>query len=168
MMKVMIMAGEASGDLHGANLVREISRQDPSIAFYGVGSRNMKDAGVRLLADASEISVVGATEVLTHLRPLCRAFNKLKRFLTEERPDLLILIDFPDFNIMLGLCIGHDALFLKNIEGLTTVFAVKDRVTGHNPVAALYTSRSYYQRLAKVRIEAPAADAGPGPGGPRD
>ncbi len=73
-----------------------------------------------------------------------------------------------DFNIMLGLCIGHDALFLKNVEGLTTVFAVKDRVTGHNPVAALYTSRSYYQRLAKVRIEAPAADAEHGPGGPRD
>ncbi len=98
----MIMAGEASGDLHGANLVREINRQDQSIAFYGVGSRNMRDAGVRLLADASEISVVGATEVLTHLRPLCRVFNRLKQFLAEERPDLLILIDFPDFNIMLG------------------------------------------------------------------
>jgi uncharacterized metal-binding protein len=57
-----------------------------------------------------------------------------------------------DFNIMLGLCIGHDALFLRNIKGLTTVFAVKDRVTGHNPMAALYTSRSYYKRLAKIPI----------------
>lgn len=55
-----------------------------------------------------------------------------------------------DFNIMLGLCIGHDALFLKHIKGLATVFAVKDRVTGHNPMAVLYTSHSYYQRLAKV------------------
>ncbi len=54
-----------------------------------------------------------------------------------------------DFNIMLGLCIGHDSLFLKHIKGLTTVFAVKDRVTGHNPLAPLYTSRSYYQRLLK-------------------
>ena len=52
-----------------------------------------------------------------------------------------------DFNIMLGLCIGHDSLFLKFVEGLTTVFAVKDRVTGHNPLATLYTLRSYYQRL---------------------
>ncbi len=102
MKKIMIMAGEASGDLHGANLVREIRRQDQSIAFFGVGSRNMKEAGVQLLADASQISVVGATEVLTHLRPLCRVFNRLKRFLGQERPDLLILIDFPDFNIMLG------------------------------------------------------------------
>ncbi|MHB1011550.1 MAG: DUF1847 domain-containing protein [Desulfobacteria bacterium] len=63
-----------------------------------------------------------------------------------------------DFNIMLGLCIGHDSLFLRNIEGLTTVFAVKDRVTGHNPLAALYTSRSYYQRLAKPR----RGDSAPG------
>ncbi len=54
-----------------------------------------------------------------------------------------------DFNILLGLCIGHDSLFLKHIEGLTTVFAVKDRVTGHNPLAPLYTSKSYYQRVAK-------------------
>lgn len=57
-----------------------------------------------------------------------------------------------DFNIMLGLCVGHDSLFLRHIKGLTTVFAVKDRVTGHNPVAALYTSRSYYQRLLKLRV----------------
>jgi len=54
-----------------------------------------------------------------------------------------------DFNILLGLCLGHDSLFLKFIDGLTTVFAAKDRVTGHNPMAALYTSRSYYQRLMR-------------------
>jgi uncharacterized metal-binding protein len=57
-----------------------------------------------------------------------------------------------DFNIMLGLCLGHDSLFLKFIDGLTTVFAVKDRVTGHNPMAALYTHRSYYQRLMKMEF----------------
>jgi uncharacterized metal-binding protein len=60
-----------------------------------------------------------------------------------------------DFNIMLGLCIGHDSLFLKYIEGLTTVLAVKDRVTGHNPVAVLYTSHSYYQRLMKIQYGSP-------------
>jgi len=60
-----------------------------------------------------------------------------------------------DFNVMLGLCIGHDSLFLKYIEGLTTVFAVKDRVTGHNPMVALYTSQSYYQRLKKMEYGSP-------------
>lgn len=102
MKKIMIMAGEASGDLHGANLARELTRQDPGIVVFGVGSSKMREAGVHLLADASEISVVGVTEVMTHIRPICRVFKLLKRFLRNERPDLLILIDFPDFNIMLG------------------------------------------------------------------
>jgi lipid-A-disaccharide synthase len=102
MKKIMIMSGEASGDLHGANLAREIGKQDPSIAIYGVGSKKMQEAGVRMLADAKEISVVGITEVLTHLGVITRVYAVLKRFLKNERPDLLVLIDFPDFNIMLG------------------------------------------------------------------
>jgi uncharacterized metal-binding protein len=55
-----------------------------------------------------------------------------------------------DFNIMFCLCVGHDSLFLKYIKGLTTVLAAKDRVTGHNPMAALYTANSYYQKLKKM------------------
>ncbi|HTG01245.1 MAG TPA: lipid-A-disaccharide synthase [Nitrospirota bacterium] len=102
MKKILIIAGEASGDMHGANLVREIRKKDNALEFFGVGSKRMQEAGVHLLADASEISVVGATEVLTHLGPIYRVFSRLKRFLREERPALLILIDFPDFNILLG------------------------------------------------------------------
>jgi lipid-A-disaccharide synthase len=102
MKKILIIAGEASGDLHGSNLVKAMKDKDPSLVFYGVGSRNMRDAGVSMLADASEISVVGATEVLTHIGAICRVYTKLKRFLREERPDLVILIDFPDFNILIG------------------------------------------------------------------
>ena len=102
MKKVMIMSGEASGDLHGANLARSVRQQDPSIMLYGVGSKKMSEAGVQMLADASEISVVGITAVLTHLPAIYRVYAKLKRFLKHDRPDLLILIDFPDFNILLG------------------------------------------------------------------
>jgi uncharacterized metal-binding protein len=58
-----------------------------------------------------------------------------------------------DLNLMLGLCVGHDALFLQHIQGLTTVFAVKDRITGHNPLAAVYTARSYYKRIARAPLE---------------
>ncbi len=102
MKKIMIMSGEASGDLHGANLARELWKQDPGMVIYGVGSKKMQGAGVRMLADAREISVVGITEVLTHLGAIYRVYSALKRFLKNERPDLLVLIDFPDFNIMLG------------------------------------------------------------------
>jgi uncharacterized metal-binding protein len=52
-----------------------------------------------------------------------------------------------DFNILLGLCVGHDSLFFKHAEAPVTVLAVKDRLTGHNPLAAVYTSNSYYSRL---------------------
>jgi uncharacterized metal-binding protein len=57
-----------------------------------------------------------------------------------------------DLNIMLCLCVGHDSLFLKYIKGPTTIMAAKDRVTGHNPMAAIYTSNSYYQRLKKLEF----------------
>jgi lipid-A-disaccharide synthase len=102
MKKILIISGEASGDLHGANLARELKRENPSLACFGVGSKRMREAGVQMLADASEISVVGGTEVLTHLGAIYRTYTRLKRFLKVDRPDLLVLIDFPDFNIMLG------------------------------------------------------------------
>ena len=102
MKKILIIAGEASGDLHGSNLVKALHEQAPHLKVYGVGSRRMREAGVTMLADASEISVVGATEVLTHIGAIYGVYAKLKRFLREERPDLLVLIDFPDFNILTG------------------------------------------------------------------
>jgi uncharacterized metal-binding protein len=55
-----------------------------------------------------------------------------------------------DFNVLLGLCVGHDSLFFKYTEAPTTVLAVKDRVTGHNPLAAVYLSESYYSWLDKL------------------
>jgi len=57
--------------------------------------------------------------------------------------------DKTDFNILLGLCVGHDSLFIKYANAYTTVLVVKDRVLGHNPVAALYTADGYYQRLKR-------------------
>ena len=54
-----------------------------------------------------------------------------------------------DLNVVLGLCVGHDALFLKRATAFTTVLAAKDRVTGHNPLAAVYTVHSYYRKLKK-------------------
>ncbi|HRT70353.1 MAG TPA: hypothetical protein P5308_03235, partial [Syntrophales bacterium] len=61
--KVLIVAGEASGDLHGANLVREMKEVDPGIQFYGIGGKRLQEAGVDLVARSSEMAVVGLTEV---------------------------------------------------------------------------------------------------------
>jgi len=58
-----------------------------------------------------------------------------------------------DFNILLGLCVGHDSLFFKHADAYTTVLAVKDRVTGHNPLAAIYLHDSYYRKLSSIPVE---------------
>ena len=100
--KVMIVAGEASGDLHGGNLVREMRRIDPSISFYGVGGERMRTEGVELLADAADMAVVGLTEVFLKLGAILRVMRRLKASLGNERPDLVILIDYPDFNLSLA------------------------------------------------------------------
>lgn len=98
----MIIAGEASGDLHGANLVKEVLKRDPSIVFFGIGGSRMREAGVDTLVDASDMAVVGLVEVFFHFRTIYRAFALMRRILKDDPPDLLILIDYPDFNIRLA------------------------------------------------------------------
>ncbi|MBU2262104.1 MAG: lipid-A-disaccharide synthase [Proteobacteria bacterium] len=98
----MIVAGEASGDLHGGNLVRAMRGIEPDLSFYGVGGERMRTAGVRLLADAADMAVVGLTEAVSKLWTILRAMRRLKDSLTGERPDLVILIDYPDFNLPLA------------------------------------------------------------------
>ena len=95
----MIVAGEASGDLHGANLVQEARRLDPGVSFFGIGGPRMREAGVDTLVDASEMAVVGLIEVIAHFDVISRAYLTLKKELAANPPDLLILIDYPDFNL---------------------------------------------------------------------
>ncbi|MHB9097460.1 MAG: lipid-A-disaccharide synthase [Syntrophales bacterium] len=99
---VMIVAGEASGDLHGGNLVRAMRAMDPHLSFYGVGGNRMRTEGVELLADAADMAVVGLTEVILKLGSILRVMHRLKTSLAVERPDLVILIDYPDFNLPLA------------------------------------------------------------------
>lgn len=100
--QVMIVAGEASGDLHGAHLVHSMREISPSISFFGMGGTELKDAGVEVLFDAARISVVGLTEVFSHLRDILAARRLLMQEMKSRKPALLIVIDFPDFNLMLA------------------------------------------------------------------
>lgn len=96
------MAGEASADLHGANLVKAVKDLDPEVTFCGIGGKNMEEAGVRILFSSSDMAVVGLTEVLSKARHIIKASMTLKTILKADRPDLLILIDYPEFNINLA------------------------------------------------------------------
>ena len=99
---VLIVAGEASGDLHGAHLVREMKAIDPSLSFCGVGGRNLEAEGVRLVARSSEMAVVGLTEVFSKLRFIAGVYFRLRGMLRAGKQDLVILIDYPDFNLRLA------------------------------------------------------------------
>ena len=96
---IFLVAGEASGDLHGSNLVKAIKRMQPGIDFMGIGGPMMMEAGVRILVPSSDMAVVGFTEVFRKIPLILGALGKVKRALESRRPSLLVLIDYPDFNL---------------------------------------------------------------------
>lgn len=100
--RILIVAGEASGDLHGARLVEALRQLAPQLIVEGMGGVQMRMAGVRLLADARETAVVGLLELWEKRRTLRVALQRLRAHLLSVRPALLILIDFPDFNLLLA------------------------------------------------------------------
>lgn len=95
----MIIAGEASGDLHGAHLVKALHALAPDVSVIGIGGTAMRDAGVDILVPSETLSVVGITEVAVKLPALAAARRRVREALARRRPRLLILIDFPDFNL---------------------------------------------------------------------
>lgn len=98
MPKIMFSAGEASGDLHGESLALAVKRQCPEAELIGFGGPRMEAAGVRLCADMREYSVMGFWEVIKNLGRILGLLKKLQAFMKLEKPDLLVLIDYPDFN----------------------------------------------------------------------
>ena len=96
-----IVAGEDSGDFHGANLAEALRKKVPGLKLSGIGGRQMADAGVELVFASERLAVVGILEVLSRLPEIWRGRQSFCRHLRETRPDLLVLIDFPDFNLNL-------------------------------------------------------------------
>jgi len=96
------VAGEASGDLHGARLAAEMKILWPGVTIRGMGGHRMASEGVEILVSCSDVAVVGLTEVFMKLPALRRALAILKSELELNRPDLLVLIDYPDFNLHLA------------------------------------------------------------------
>ncbi len=95
----MIIAGEASGDLHGSKLVLAMREKNSDLFFCGIGGQALRDAGVKIIVDASQLSVVGISEVFSKMPGLFRGMSVAKKLLKSLKPDLLIIIDFPDFNL---------------------------------------------------------------------
>ena len=97
--KIWLIAGESSGDLYGAKLAEDLKRLAPGAEFAGMGGTRMRSAGVRLLVDSTELGVVGIIEVVGILFKILSILRFLVKKAEEERPDAVVLIDYPGFNI---------------------------------------------------------------------
>jgi len=116
----MIIAGEASGDLHGSKLVDAMLKKKPDLFFCGIGGQALNNAGAKIYVDSSSLSVVGITEVFSKIPNIFKGVAVAKRLLKSLKPDLLILIDFPDFNL-------HIAAFAKKI-GIPVLYYISPQI----------------------------------------
>ena len=106
-MRILISAGEASGEMYGAGLIEALRRLAAcrgigQIEFFGLGGERMRAAGCDTVIDAKDVAVVGIFEVISHLPSIYRRFHQLVREAEDRKPDVAVLIDFPDFNFRLA------------------------------------------------------------------
>lgn len=99
---IMIVAGEASGDQRGAEVADELLRSNPNLTLFGIGGTHMRAAGVNTVVDVQELAVMGFIEPLKHLPRILQIFKQMKKMLQQEQPGLLILVDYPGFNLRLA------------------------------------------------------------------
>ncbi len=122
---VTILAGEASGDAHAAEFVEQLKLECPDLKLSGMGGQAMKQAGVDVIFDSSIIAVVGLVEVLRHWADIKKAMDIVKRHLDETRPDLLILVDYPEFNLKM-------ARYARSL-GIKVLFYISPQVWAWRP-----------------------------------
>lgn len=180
---VMMIAGEVSGDHHGARVVAALREQNPNIFFTGIGGAAMKAQGVRVMVDADSLSVVGVTEIFAKARSLLRGLSTAKKLLNSLKPDLLILIDFPDFNLNVAAAakkLGIPVLYyispqiwawragrVKKIKALVNHMAVilpfeADFYRRHQ-VPVTFVGHPLLDALPVAREDSPGPPAGNGP-----
>ncbi|HET7209403.1 MAG TPA: lipid-A-disaccharide synthase [Terriglobales bacterium] len=115
-MRILISAGEASGDMYGAQLIEALRRREPSLEIFGVGGDKMRGAGCETVVDAKDLAVVGITEILNHLPKIYGRYRALISEADRRRPDIAVVIDSPAFNWRVARQMHH--------RGIPTVYYV--------------------------------------------
>ena len=123
--KVMLVSGESSGDQHGANLFLELKKRSADIQGIGMGGKKMAEAGIDIQYDSSNIGGIGVIEVIKRYAEIKRALNAMQSLLLEQRPDLLICVDYKEFNFKL-------AGFAKK-NGIKVLFYVSPQIWAWRP-----------------------------------
>jgi lipid-A-disaccharide synthase len=100
--RILLVAGEASGDLHGGHLVEALRQRCPAAEVVGVGGARLRAAGMEILIDVTRLSAVGLVEIVGSIPRHWRAMRQLKQQMERHRPDLVVLVDYPGFNLMVA------------------------------------------------------------------
>ena len=100
--KILIIAGEASGDLLGAELYKALRPKRTPIDCFGMGGKLMQEAGVNILTNSDDLAVVGGVEVMKHFNKIRKAYRTIKKAIKQRKPNLVILIDYPGFNLRIA------------------------------------------------------------------
>jgi len=123
--KVMLVSGESSGDQHAANLFLELKKRCPDVQGIGMGAAKMTAAGIDIHYDSSSIGVIGVIEVVKHYAEIRRALHAMQQLLLEQRPDLLVCVDYKEFNFKL-------ATFARK-NGIKVLFYVSPQIWAWRP-----------------------------------
>jgi lipid-A-disaccharide synthase len=139
MASVVIVAGEASGDAHAGRMIKALKQQRPDIRVSGIGGDALRNAGADIFTDFDELAVMGLVEVLKGYRHIKSVFDVLVRRLQQEKPDLLILVDYPGFNLKLAKK-AHKL-------GIPVLYYISPKVWAWRP-GRIKTIRRYVDRMA--------------------
>lgn len=185
-MHVFLSAGEPSGDLHGANLVRAIRAREPGVRVTGFGGDRMADAGADLLYPLTNLAVMGFVRVLTNLRTFIRLGRRAESFFHTDRPDAVVLIDYPGFNFALakrayaaGIPVyyfvppqiwawrtGRVKMVRRWCDAVLTAMPFEDDWYRHRGVNTHYIGHPFFDELAAQKLDPAFLAAQQAKGGP--
>lgn len=147
-MKIMMSAGEASGDMHAASVAAEIKRIRPDAEIFGMGGELMKKSGVRIIYDIENLGIIGVVEVIKHIPFFFRLRDLLRQAMIDEKPDVLVCVDYPGFNMK----IAHVAKTL----GIPVVYYIAPTIWAWNKGRAKNIVRDVAQVASIFPFEAKA------------
>jgi len=169
-MKLAIVAGEASGDLHAAEVLRELKRLDPTIETFGIGGDLLAGEGMRLVHHAREMGIVGFFNVLRHLRMFRRIFSETVDEIAREKPDAVLLVDYPGFNLRmarrckeLGMCVvyyispqlwawrrGRVKQVAKYVDRMIVIFPFEETFYREHGIEAAYVGHPLIEEIGHI------------------
>ena len=170
-MKLAVVAGEASGDLHAADVLKELKRLDPSLQAFGIGGDSMIRQGFVALHHAREMGIVGLFNVIRHLRMFRRVFDELIARIEAERPDAVLLVDYPEFNMRvarkakkLGIPViyyispqiwawrrGRVKQIEQNVDEMVVILPFEEEFYRAHGVKVTYVGHPLVEQLAMMR-----------------